>query len=105
MTEAQENSVLQDFNSFARRYDKALKGGTLFVHIKLLGRKYRKSPLIHCRLQLRTRNGLFAAVGEGWGFEQTFKLSLDRLERQILKSKELELGPRFSKRFFREITF
>jgi CBS domain-containing protein len=105
MNETQKNIVLQDFNSFARRYEKALKGGTLFAQIKLLGRKYREWPLVHCRLQLRTRNGLFASIGEGWGIEQTFKLSLDRLERQILRSKELELGPRFSKRFFREITF
>ena len=100
MSTTQQEIVSKDFDSFARRLEKTLKGGTLFAYIKLLGREYRGSPLIHCRLHLRTRNGIFASIGEGWGIEQTFKLSLDRLERQILRSNEMKLELKSSTRFF-----
>ena len=101
----QREFIFKDFNSFAKRYEKMLKGGTLFVYIKHLGREYRGSPLVHCRLQLRSGKGLFVGTSEGWGVEQTFRLSLDHLERQILKSKELEYEPTFSERFLETMEF
>jgi hypothetical protein len=73
--------------------------------MKTHGTNYKGDQLIHCRLQFRTRKGTFFSSNEGWGVEQTFSLALDRLERQILKSKELEYDPEFVKKYLRRIGF
>ncbi len=86
----QRRQMMNDFDSFAKRYGDTLVSGALFVYMKSHGSNYKGDQLIHCRLQLRTRKGAFYSSSEGWAVEQTFQLALDRLERQILQSKELE---------------
>jgi hypothetical protein len=54
--------------------------------MKSHGSNYKGDQLIHCRLQLRSRIGAFYSTSEGWDVEQTFRIALDRLERQILRS-------------------
>ena len=105
MDAIQQEFILKDFNSFAKKYENTLRGGTLFVYMKHLGREYKGWPLVHCRLQLRSGKGVFVSANEGWGVEQTFRLSLDHLERQILKSKEF--GHEFvdPERFFETMEF
>jgi len=87
--ETQRNAVMDDFDSFTHRYGKTLEAGTLFVYMKTHGTNFKGDQLIHCRLQFRTRKGAFFSSGEGYGVEQTFKIALDRLEGQIVKSTEL----------------
>lgn len=103
--ETQRNLIMSDFESFARRYKRALVAGTLFIYIKTHGTNYKGNRLIHCRLQLRTRKGSFYSSSEGCGVEQTFCTALDKLERQILRSQELEHDPQFAKRYLRRIRF
>ena len=68
------------------------------------GTEMRGTPMVHCRLQLRTVKGSFFAAGEGWGIEPTFKVALDRLERRLMRSKELlEYNPRFAKDYLRKV--
>jgi CBS domain-containing protein len=86
----QRRQMMNDFDSFAERFGDTLVGGALFAYMKSHGSNYKGDQLIHCRLQLRTKKGAFYSNSEGWGVEQTFQLALDRLERQILRSKELE---------------
>jgi hypothetical protein len=62
-------------------------------------------PLIHCRLQLRTAKGAFYSSSEGWGVEPTFRVALDRLDRRILRSKELAHEPTYARDFLRKIGF
>jgi hypothetical protein len=57
--------------------------------------------LIHCRLQFRTKKGVFFSSGMGYGVEETFRVALDRLEGQIVKSKELAHDREFAKEYLR----
>ena len=103
--EFKKGFMMADFESFARKYTEALDFGTLFVYMKTHGTNYKGGQLIHCRLQLRSAQDSFFSSSEGWGVEQTFRLALDRLERKILKSKELESNPKFAKHYLRRIRF
>jgi hypothetical protein len=65
----------------------------------------RGTPLVHCRLQLRTVKGQFYSSGEGFGVEPTFRVSLDRLDKRILRSKELQHDPTYARDYLRKIGF
>jgi CBS domain-containing protein len=99
--EIQRGLIMDDFGSFTRRYGGTLESGTLFVYMKTHGTNFKGDQLIHCRLQFRTRQGSFFSSGEGWGAEQTFRLALDRLEGQIVKSTELSFDREFAKGYLR----
>ncbi|MCP8312028.1 MAG: CBS domain-containing protein [Candidatus Methylarchaceae archaeon HK02M1] len=103
--EVQRSFIIDEFESFAKRYEETLEGGTLFIYMKTHGTNYKGDRLIHCRLQLRTRKGSFFSSSEGWGEEQTFRMALDRLERQILRSKEFEYDREFARTYLRRIRF
>jgi predicted transcriptional regulator len=99
--EFQRGFIMSDFESFAGRYGETLESGTLFVYMKRHGTNFKGDQLIHCRLQFRTRKGSFFSSGEGWNVEQTFRLALDRLEGQIVKSTELSYDREFAKGYLR----
>ncbi len=99
--EIQRGAVMDDFESFTHRYGGTLDAGTLFVYMKTHGTNFKGDQLIHCRLQFRTKKGGFFSSGEGYGVEQTFKVALDRLEGQIVKSTELANDHEFLKGYFR----
>jgi predicted transcriptional regulator len=86
--DAQKQFIIDDFESFTSRYRQIVETGTLFVYMKTHGTNYKGERRIHCRLQFRTPKGSFFSSGEGFGVEQTFRLALDPIERQILRSKE-----------------
>jgi CBS domain-containing protein len=97
----QRQYIMDDFESFTHRYGETLESGTLFVYMKTHGTNFKGDQLIHCRLQFRTRKGSFFSSSEGWGVEQTFRLALDRLEGQIVKSTEIEHDHEFLKDYVR----
>ena len=99
----QQGFIMDEFESFARKYKEALKSGALFVYIKTHGTDHKGVPLIHCRLQLRTANGSFFSSSEGFGLEPTFRVSLDRLDKRLLRSKELAYNPKYARAFLRKI--
>jgi predicted transcriptional regulator len=99
----QQGHMMDEFESFARKYSDALDSGTLFVYIKTHGTNHRGVPLIHCRLQLRTANGSFFSSGEGFGVEPTFRVALDRLDKRLLRSKELASNPKYAQDYLRKI--
>ena len=99
--EIQRGYIIGDFESFTHRYGETLESGTLFVYMKTHGTNFKGDQLIHCRLQFRTRKGSFFSSSEGWGIEQTFRLALDRLEGQIVKSTELAHDREFAKDYLR----
>jgi CBS domain-containing protein len=104
----QQAFMMDEFDSFARKYKDLLESGTLFVYMKLHGTNPKGQPLIHCRLQLRTVKGLrgfFISSGEGWGVEPTFRVALDRLDKRILRSKELDFDPTYQREYLRKIGF
>ena len=99
----QQGFMMDEFDSFARKYRDALELGTLFVYIKTHGTNHKGVPLIHCRLQLRTVKGSFFSSGEGFGVESTFRVALDRLDKRLLRSKELAYNPQYAKAYLRKI--
>jgi CBS domain-containing protein len=103
--ESQEGFMMNEFDSFSHKYQEAFQLGTLFVYMKSHGdTTMRGTPMIHCRLQFRTTRGTFFAASEGWGVEPTFRVALDRLERRLLRSKELlSYNPRFARDYMRKM--
>jgi CBS domain-containing protein len=102
---SQQKFMIEEFDSFSHRYQDAFQQGTLFVYMKSHhNTAVRETPLVHCRLQLRTVRGTFISSSEGWGVEPAFKVALDRLERRLLRSKELlSYNPRYAKDYLRKI--
>ena len=105
LDEIQRSIIMNDFKSLLLRYEKALEAGTLFVYMKRHGTSFKGRQLIQCRLQLRTRKGSFYGVSEGWDITGIFRRALDRLDRQILRSKELERDQQFARRYLQRIQF
>ena len=99
--ENQRGLIMDDFESFTHRYGKTLEPGTLFVYMKTHGTNFKGDQLVHCRLQFRTAKGSFFSSSEGYGVEETFRVALDRLEGQIVKSKELTHDREFAKEYLR----
>jgi len=99
----QQGFIMDEFSSFARKYQDALESGTLFIYIKTHGASHKGIPLIHCRLQLKTVKGSFFSSGEGWGVESTFRVALDRLDRRLLRSKELSYNPTYARAYLRKM--
>jgi CBS domain-containing protein/ribosome-associated translation inhibitor RaiA len=101
----QRGVIMDDFESFAIKYQKTLEAGALFVYMKTHGTNYKGQQLIHCRLQFRTRKGSFFSSSEGYGVEAAFRTALDRLERQLLRSQELAHEPEYTKKYLQRIEF
>ncbi len=101
----EQSFMMDEFDNFARKYQDVFQSGTLFVYFKTHGTNHKGVPLIHCRLQMRTVKGRFNSSGEGWGTEPTFRVALDRLERRILRDKELQYDPRYARDYLRRIGF
>jgi CBS domain-containing protein len=89
MDESQKDYMLKEFDTFRSRFEKILGLGTLFVYMKTLGATHKGDQIVHCRLHLRTEKGSYFSTAEGWNVDETFHLGLDRIERQVLRSKEL----------------
>jgi CBS domain-containing protein len=101
----QQSFIRADFDTFAKKYEDTLEAGTLFVYMKGHGTNYKGDQLAHCRLQLRTRKGSFFSSADGWGVEATFQSALDKLDKQVLRSKELDHDPEFARTYLRRIRF
>jgi CBS domain-containing protein len=101
----QQAFMMNEFDSFSHRFKEAFQLGTLFVYMKSHGDNgVRDTPLVHCRLQFRTVRGTFFSASEGWGVEPTFRVALVRLERRLLRSKELlAYNPKYAKDYLRKI--
>lgn len=99
----QQGFMMNEFEAFARKYKDALKLGTLFVYMKTHGKNHKGVPLLHCRLQLRTVRGSFFSSSEGFGVESAFRVALDRLDKRLLRSKELSYNPKYARDFLRKV--
>jgi predicted transcriptional regulator len=95
--------MMSEFDNFARKYEDVFELGTLFAYLKTHGTNHKGVPLIHCRLQLRTGKGQFYSSGEGFGIEPTFRVALDRLDKRILRSKELQHDPTYARDYLRKM--
>jgi predicted transcriptional regulator/ribosome-associated translation inhibitor RaiA len=105
IADIQRGVIMEDFESFTSKYQKTLEAGTLFVYMKTHGTNYKGQQLIHCRLKFRTRRGSFFSSSEGYGVEATFRAALDKLEKQLLRSRELAHEPEYARKYLKQIEF
>ena len=76
----------------------------LFVYIRKFRQEYyRGLPWVYVRLKLASDKGTFFATGEGWGAEYAVHAALRRLEREVLKEKELLTDRKMLRRFYEDI--
>ncbi|MGM0590390.1 MAG: CBS domain-containing protein [Halobacteriota archaeon] len=65
--------------------------------------KLRGTPLIQCRIRLRTSHGQVAGSGEGYGAEHAFHVALDTLERNVVELKGVINDERYRGQLLRKL--
>ncbi len=103
LDDSEVEKLLDELNKFLRKFKGSLGKAHLFVYVKKLKLYYREIPLIHVRMRLRSDHGDFFVTGESWGVEFAVHATLNKLERQVIKDKELILDKGMIQRFYGEI--
>lgn len=80
--------IREDIESVADKYQEMQ---VLHAHVRFHEHKekLRGTPLIQCKIRLRTNKGQLAGTGEGYGANSAFHVALDKLERNVIERKGL----------------
>ena len=81
--------VYASLTSFIKKFEKFLVGGYVNVYFKQHKETFRGTPLILCRVRLKSDHRFYNAKGEGWGADGAFHIAMSTLERQVLNDKEI----------------
>ncbi len=92
-----------DVEKFMRKFRNFIEDAVVFLYIKQHKERFRSLPLIHVRIKLSSDRGTYFATGEGWGVEFAVHATLKKLEREILKEKEMLSDSKMVKRFYEEV--
>ncbi|WP_136689290.1 CBS domain-containing protein [Halorhabdus amylolytica] len=65
--------------------------------------KLRGTPLISCKIRLRTNKGQVAGSGEGYGAKTAFNVALDKLQRNVLELKGVESDEEYRGQLLRKL--
>ncbi len=65
--------------------------------------KLRGTPLIQCKIRLRTDHGQVAGSGEGYGADHAFHVALDKLERNVIELKGLNHDEEYKGQLLRKL--
>ncbi|WP_135663782.1 CBS domain-containing protein [Halorhabdus rudnickae] len=65
--------------------------------------KLRGTPLISCKIRLRTNKGQVAGSGEGYGAKTAFNVALDKLQRNVLELKGVESDEEYRGQVLRKL--
>jgi len=103
LDDSEMENLLDELNKFLRKFRDSLGKEHLFVYVKKLKLYYRRIPLIYVRMRLTSDHGVFFVTGESWGVEFAVHATLNKLERQVIKDKELLLDKRVVQRFYEEV--
>ena len=104
LDEFEKARINDDLNNFMNKFKDYFGEAILFVYIKKFRWEYyRGLPWIHVRLKLASDRGTFVATGEGWGAEYALHATLKKLEREILKEKELLMDRKMIRRFYEDV--
>ncbi len=96
--------INDDLNNFMEKFKDYFGEAILFVYIrKFRWEYYRGLPWVLVRLKLASDKGTFVATGEGWGAEYALHATLKKLEREILKEKELLTDKKMIRRFYEDV--
>ncbi len=103
LDEFELSRIQADLENFMNKFKDYFGESVLFVYLKRHKEFYRGLPLIHVRLKLSSDKGTYVAVGEGWGAEYALHATLRKLEREILKEKELLMDKKNIRRFYEDV--
>lgn len=88
--------VYSSMTGFVKKFEKFLVGGYVNVYFKQHKETFRGTPLVLCRVRLKTDHNYYSARGEGWGADGAFHIAMSTLERQVLNDKEIFLDKRYT---------
>lgn len=88
--------IITTMTAFVKKVEKYLGRGTVNVYFKQHKEMFRGSPLVLCRLRLKTDRHFYTAKGEGWGADGSFHIAMAALERQVLNDKEIREERRYT---------
>jgi len=103
LDEVDKDAIYEDVEKFMRKFSDFLRECYMFVYIKRHKEHFRGLPLIHVRIKLSSSRKNFMVSGESWGVEYALHVALKKLEREVLKEKEIIQDRRMEKRFYEEI--
>ncbi len=85
--------------------DKYARMQVLHAHVRFHRHKekLRGTPLIACKIRLRTNEGQVAGSGEGYGAENAFRVALDKLERNVLEMKGVRSDEEYRGQLLRKL--
>lgn len=85
--------------------DKYEKMSVRHAHVRFHEHKeqLRGTPLIQCKIRLRTNRGQVAGSGEGYGAEQAFNVARGKLERNVLERKGIESDREYEGQLLRKL--
>jgi CBS domain-containing protein len=88
--------ITTSITSFLKKSEKFLGKGYINVYFKQHKETFRGTPLILCRVRVKTDRYYYNARGEGWGADGAFHIAMSTLERQVLNDKEIREDRRYS---------
>ncbi len=88
LKEEGEAAILTEAERFIEKYADILGTGVLYVYVTRHKEKFRGLPAIFTRLRLLTDRFTIAVHAHGWGYEQSMKNALRKVEDQIFSRKE-----------------
>ena len=97
-----QDYVTTSIKGFIKKSEKFLGKGTINVYFKQHKETFRGTPLVLCRVRLKTGKYYYNAKGEGWGADGAFHLAMSTLERQVLNDKEMREERRYPDAAFAE---
>jgi len=104
LDEFEKARINDDLTRFMEKFKEFFSDAILFVYIRKFRQEYyRGLPWVYVRLKLASDKGTFFATGEGWGAEYAVHAALRRLEREVLKEKELLTDRKMLRRFYEDI--
>jgi predicted transcriptional regulator len=98
----ERSAITEAIRSVAAKYQEM---DVLHAHVRFHEHKekLRGTPLILCKIRLRTSHGQMAGTGEGYGAEHAFRLALDTLERNVLETKGVIADERYEGELIRKL--
>lgn len=102
LDEFDRKTIIEDIERFMKKFKEFLGETYLFVYIKRHKEYFRNLPLIHVRLKLLSGRGNFIVSGESWGVEYALHVALKKLERDVMKEKEILEDRRMATKLYEE---
>ncbi len=97
-----KDAIADDIRKFMRKFREFFKNALVSLYIKRHKENFRGLPLIFVRIKLTTDKKTFFVSGESWGVEFAVHATLKKLEREVLKEKELLLDRRMQQKVYEE---